>query len=444
MRSRIMTVSALTLVLGVAASQGEARIMIDREAAAQERAVAQTGGLAFRDNLVPPLLTVPAGVFVMGDGVGYCGQQQHQVTLTRSLQLGQHEVTNQEYLDAVQWAYDHGYVTATTTSVQDNLDGSTQELCDLDGAGEIAFSAGTFTLMDAGEGINPDHPVMEVTWYGAARYCDWLSLEAELPRAYQHGGDWACNGGDPYGAPGYRLPTDAEWEFAAQYDDERIYPWGNQTADCSRANFYDYYITGDFCVGWTSPAGSYGQTGLGFSDLAGNVWEWCNDWFVCSLGTSPATDPPGPLTSNFRVVRGSSWWDYDHTLRCASRDGYYPGYSYYVAGFRVAKTAVPDDVDDPTTERIKDGLLFQNRPNPFTPVTRIAFELARPGRVELGIYDVDGHLIRVLIDEERAAGSHEVRWDGRDGEGKQVPGGVYFYRLTGPGIAQSRRMILTP
>jgi len=103
------------------------------------------------------MVTVPAGVFIMGDGVAYCGTDDHEVTLTRSFYLGQHEVTNQEYLEAVQWAYDHGYVTATTTSVMDGLDGSTQELLDLDHSCEIAFSGGVFTIRNAGHGINPDH-----------------------------------------------------------------------------------------------------------------------------------------------------------------------------------------------------------------------------------------------------------------------------------------------
>jgi hypothetical protein len=88
--------------------------------------------------------------------------------------------------------------------------------------------------------------------------------------------------------------------------------------------------------------------------------------------------------------------------------------------------------------------LFQNQPNPFTPLTRIGFDLAQTGRVELGIYSVDGRLIRMLVKEQRAAGSHEVTWDGRDTEGNSVAGGVYFYKLAAPGIAESRRMILVP
>lgn len=88
--------------------------------------------------------------------------------------------------------------------------------------------------------------------------------------------------------------------------------------------------------------------------------------------------------------------------------------------------------------------LFQNQPNPFSPETRIRFELPQPGRLELGIYSPDGRLIRMLMEEDCSAGAHEVVWDGRDAAGQRVTGGVYFYKLVTPGIAESRRMILVP
>ncbi len=269
------------------------------------------------------MVLVPAGTFIMGDGVGNCGTDERQVTLTRDFLIGQYEVTNEQYLEAVQWAYDHAYVTATTSSVQDNLDGSTEELLDLDDSDcEIQFGNGIFSLRNAGHGINPDHPVKEVSWYGAVRYCDWLSMQEGLPRAYEHSGDWSCNGGDPYGASGYRLPTDAEWEYAAQYDDERFYPWGSEDPDCTRANFYD----NGYSVGWTSPVGNYpGAPSIGgelLYDMAGNVWEWCNDWHTCSLGTSSQTDPTGPGSGSARVLRGGSWGSSENYLRCAARNYY--------------------------------------------------------------------------------------------------------------------------
>ena len=296
---------------------------------------------------VPSMVLVPSGTFIMGDGVAYCGVDEREVTLTRDFWLGQYEVTNQEYLDLVQWAYDRGYVTATSLSVRDNLDGSTEKLVDLnDGDCEIAFSGGVFSLRETErgleaypEGYDPaDHPMKEVTWYGSASYCDWLSLSEGLDRAYDHS-TWLCGGGDPYSAEGYRLPTDAEREYAAQWNDERVYPWGNESPqECVHANYAR-------CVGWTSPVGSY-PAGVqpNFSepiyDLSGNVYEWVNDWRECNLGTSPETDPPGPGSGSARVLRGGGWAYYGaSTLRASGRGSYAPDVSDYSVGFRPARTA---------------------------------------------------------------------------------------------------------
>ncbi|MFC1572964.1 formylglycine-generating enzyme family protein [Candidatus Eisenbacteria bacterium] len=358
MRRRLMLMLGLAFIAGVATSQSEGmwKMRVHRAGGSDEYLVAEVDSVTFYavDTLIaPPMVLVPAGVFIMGDGVAWCGVDEHEVTLTRDFYLGQHEVTNQEYMEALQWAHDQGYVTATTTSVQDDLDGSTEELLDLDSEWcEIQFDgAGSFYLRESPsshaqeaypDGYDPsDHPVKEVSWYGAVRYCDWLSLQEGLPRAYEHSGDWACNGGDPYGAGGYRLPTDAEWEYAAQYDDERIYPWGNEVPDCSRANCWDFHGSGEACVGWTSPVGSYPDApeALHLSDMAGNVYEMSNDWWVCDLGTIPEIDPTGPDVGSYRMFRGGGWAD-DFCMQCAARGcigG--PGASSVDFGFRIAQTA---------------------------------------------------------------------------------------------------------
>ncbi|MFZ1946062.1 MAG: PKD domain-containing protein [bacterium] len=286
------------------------------------------------------LVPVPAGSFDMGGYThpyGNCNDV-HAVTLTHSFYIGQCEVTNQEYRDAVQWAYDHGYVTATATSVADALDGSTVELVDLDGGDlgaqcPLAFSGGTFAVRNPGK---EDHPMAMVSWFGAAAYCDWLSMQQGLPRSYDHA-TWQCNGGDPYGAAGYRLPTDAEWEFAAQYDDERIYPWGNGEPSLSLAN---YSGSGDI-VG-TCPVGSYpGAPSIGgylLFDMAGNVAEWCNDYFNCQLGSGAVTDPVGPLSAPEHVMRNGHHAMLDFALGCAFR-GLSGNDDYFCTnGFRIART----------------------------------------------------------------------------------------------------------
>jgi formylglycine-generating enzyme required for sulfatase activity len=297
--------------------------------------------------LAGEMVIVPAGTFIMGDGEAHCGLEEHEVTLTRGFYLGKQEVSNQEYMEAVQWAFDNEYVNANTSSVWDNLDGRNEELLNLDSIFiEIQFDgAGVFYLRESPSGYaqsaypggyDPStHPVKEVTWYGAVRYCDWLSLQTELQRAYEHTGDWSCNGGDPYGAVGYRLPTDAEWEYAAQFDDERIYPWGDEVPECSRTN----YRPADYCIGWTSPVGSYSEAplSLGLFDMAGNLIEWCNDWRVCELGFNPVTDPVGPSFGTRRILRGGSWNFGSENLPCAYRSTNVT--SDEGIGFRIARTA---------------------------------------------------------------------------------------------------------
>jgi formylglycine-generating enzyme required for sulfatase activity len=286
---------------------------------------------------VPDMVLLPAGTFTMGDGM-FCGVE-HQVTLTNDFDLGQYEVTNQEYLDAVQWAYDHEYVTVTTSSVLDNLDGSTVVLVNLASSScEIQFVAGQFSLRDGGHGINPSHPMKWVTWYGAVAYCDWLSMMEGYQRAYNHQ-TWECSEGNPYVAVGYRLPTDAEWEYAAQYNDERIYPWGNEEPSCVLANY-------NSCVGWTTPVGSHPAEktvdGKGLFDMAGNVLEWCSDRYNCDLGTTPAVDPVGPSTGSQRLFRGGSYGaGLQQEMRCSWRStdwGRDPGETFADAGFRCART----------------------------------------------------------------------------------------------------------
>lgn len=287
--------------------------------------------------LLPDLIRVPSGTFTVGDGQADCGQAQHQVHLSHSFHLGRYEVTNKEFRSALQWACDNGYalVDAVGKAVIDNL-GSRRELVELGGEdSEITFRDGDFLLRGAGHGADiADHPVKEVSWYGAAAYCDWLSLSRGMAPAYNHG-TWRCDVSEPFGRPVFRLPTDAEWERAARFDDGRIYPWGSAPPDPAFANYGRN-------VGWTTPVGSYpaGVSQLGFHDLAGNVWEWCNDWHRCDLGEGFARDPVGPESGEYRVVRGGSWeYFVGGHMRCAARYGYYrPHHTTGFLGFRLARS----------------------------------------------------------------------------------------------------------
>jgi len=285
------------------------------------------------------MVLVPAGTFMMGqEGVAI---PVHEVTLTHDFYLGTYEVTNQEYVEAVQWAYDNGYVTASTSTVQ----AYDQELLSLDNYySEITFSGGVFGLRRApnsdqwgfpeAETYNPAvHPVQEVSWYGSACFCDWLSLMNDLPVFYE--GNWDHNAEhDPYLAAGYRLPTEAEWEYAARCNDGRTYPWGDTSPTSNHANYI-------YNVGWTTPVGSYplGASELGLMDMAGNMFEWIGDKYG-SYSSSSQTDPYGGTGGSARVIRGGCWFGYGATdyLRCAHRKF---GYPHDGTGFRLCRTVNP-------------------------------------------------------------------------------------------------------
>jgi len=270
------------------------------------------------------LVLIQAGSFIMGsatDEPGYNGDEiRHPVTLTTDFQMYSTEVTNREYADLAQWALDNGHCTVVGTRLFDNLDGSTRELLDMDEDEdcEISFD-GTRFVVDAGM---EDHPVLETNWHGAAAYCDWLSLKEGLPRAYDHGdpNSWPCNGGAPYAAEGYRLPTEAEWEYACRAGAATAFAGGGITElgcgdEPSLANL------GWYCGnsgGWTHRVGELTPNAFGLYDLHGNVWEWCNDWYH-STYADEEVDPVGPPPGWYKVLRGGGWSDVARRCRSASR-----------------------------------------------------------------------------------------------------------------------------
>jgi formylglycine-generating enzyme required for sulfatase activity len=142
-------------------------------------------------------------------------------------------------------------------------------------------------------------PVMNVTWDDANAFCDWLSRKT---------------------GKNIRIPSEAQWEKAARGTDQRKYPWGNGEPNCAGTNYND-------CRGRTMPVGSYpfDVSFYGVYDMAGNVKEWCSDWYEESYySDSPVNNPTGPATGIKRVHRGGSWKSDADGVRAIDRDSALP------------------------------------------------------------------------------------------------------------------------
>ena len=183
-----------------------------------------------------------------------------------------------------------------------------------------------YSFDHVGSGKAANHPVHTVSWYDVVKWCNARSEKEGRTPCYNLS-TWACD----FAANGYRLPTVAEWVYAARGGQSgRRFPWGD-TITHSQANYYSSssysydvsptrgshptYATGGYP--YTSPAGAFAANGYGLYDMAGNVWEWCND-----------------SSGSIRSLRGGSWNIFALYARCGYSYWYYPGYAYSNFGFR--------------------------------------------------------------------------------------------------------------
>ena len=238
------------------------------------------------------MVLIPAGEFTMGSDEFFGEGPAHKVYLD-AFYIDKYEVTNEQFC---QFLNEKGNQT----------EGGVRWL-DISGS-NIEYQRGEYRSKTDYE----DHPVTGVTWHGANAYAKWR---------------------------GCRLPIEAEWEKAARGDlIGKIYPWGDDI-DPGRANYGQ-----DAKSATTTSVGSYLPNGYGLYDIAGNVWEWCSDWYDRDYySESPYKNPPGPEDGYARVVRGGGWSGPVHVyakyLRCSYRYFLRPESTNNYLGFRCAKEA---------------------------------------------------------------------------------------------------------
>ncbi|MDB4353623.1 formylglycine-generating enzyme family protein, partial [bacterium] len=217
---------------------------------------------------------IPAGTFIMGDASGEDDETPHEVTLTKPFKMGVHEVTQAQYEQVM-------------------------------GVNPSKFKGADYPVQD--------YPVETVTWDDAVEFCRRLS---ELPAEKEAGNV-------------YRLPTEAEWEYACRAGTTTMYSFGDDESDLRD---YAWYLR---CSGGgTHPVGGKKPNAWGVYDMHGNVWEWCQDWYG-DYPSGSVTDPSGAKSGSDRVFRGGSWSMTPEHCRSATRFGGFPWYRNGYFGFRV-------------------------------------------------------------------------------------------------------------
>ena len=210
----------------------------------------------------------------------------------------------------------------------------------------MGYNPSYFSENGPGSACGPTCPVEQVSWHELAAYANALSALDGREDCYEchgTGGDVRCTAWEDLDKPsdclGYRLPTEAEWEYAARAGSTTATYHGNlDSTDCDNTVLDAIAWYGCNASRLTHPVGQKADNALGLHDMLGNVWEWCHDWSAPYPG-GPETDPAVPDEGIFRVVRGSSWFYSARLTRAAHRDEHDPDDHYMQNGGRVVRSA---------------------------------------------------------------------------------------------------------
>ncbi len=315
---------------------------------------ARTAPASFRNSLGMQMVRIPAGEFLMGNDatpqqlarlypayeperLQALGDEApvHRVRITRAFYMGRHEVTVGQFGRFVQAS---GYVPESVA----------------DGTGGYGYNPqydpSASRRGDAFEGRHPryswrnpgftqtdEHPVVNITWNDAVALTHWLSLTEQRR---------------------YRLPTEAEWEYACRAGTRGQYHSGDDPASLGTvANVFDadsartwpqwqaFALSTHDGYAFTAPVGRFAPNAFGLHDMHGNVWEWTADWHDDTYyARAPVDDPPGPADGGVKVRRGGSWHTWPMYARCAYRNWNAPDTRYTLVGIRLVMEA-PEQPD---------------------------------------------------------------------------------------------------
>ncbi|MDD3320240.1 MAG: DUF1566 domain-containing protein [Paludibacter sp.] len=398
---------------------------------------------------------IPSGTFSMGDHIGFVDPKHpsdelplHYVKID-SMYMSKTHITNQQYLTYLNSAYANGLITVKNKIVygvgSDSIYCYTYQYASYY---SISFDGKEFSMAD----FRANHPVVGMRWYGTIAFCNWLSGQNGFDNCYN-----LSTGICDFSKNGYRLPTEAEWEYAArggQNNPYYNYPWGDNTeGDKTHANwpstvdpyestdtnlypfstpvgFYDGTLKQKSDYNWPSSAASYqtsnSTNGFGLVDMAGNVWQFINDWYSSTYySISPASNPQGPSSGSpmpdgkqYKGMRGGCWYNGDivngiddgHS-RVSNRNPSYfrgpqdPNHPWYHIGFRVVRKF------DKTVSGIENvnSNIFQlsTFPNPCSTNVTVKFSTASDANVSVKLFNSTGQLMTQITKGKLSAGNHQ-------------------------------------
>jgi len=416
---------------------------------------------------------IPAGTFSMGDHIGFVDPKHpsdelplHDVKID-SFYMAKTHITNQQYLAYLNSAYANGLITVKNKIVYgaglDSIYCYTNQYASYY---SISFDGKVFSMAD----FRANHPVAGVRWYGCIAFCNWLSTQNGLTPCYN-----LTTGLCDFTKNGYRLPTEAEWEYAARGNQPVYYNYtfGNNT-DGSKiwanwdnsgdpyessdtglypfstpVGFYDGTLKQKNDYNWPGAVASYqtnnNTNAFGIIDMCGNVWQFVNDWYSSTYySTSPVSNPQGPASGSampdgkqYKGMRGGNWYNGDvvngitdgHS-RVSNRNPSYfrgpqdPNHPWYHIGFRVARRFVKTATGIESVFDNSGRIILKNYPNPFNTLTNFEFTLAENQQVNISIYNSTGQTIMTLVNKKLDTGNYSFEWNAAN-----YPNGIYLVKI---------------